>query len=354
MKKALGIGLLSGLMVLSVTPAFAASGDNTTPPTVSTGTEQQTATLQVHKDFKLPEGMTAVPNATFKFDVTQDSSNPAGTPNIAIGDISYSSTDSLSSSKNGNVYELNKNASVTLPAATSFPHAGEYTYDIKENNNGITGVTYSTENYKLRVYVANGNNGLYIKDITAAKGETKVNSIDFTNTYAKDSSLKISKNVAGDLGDRTKDFKFNLTLENNAFSSTKTYSGTIYESNGTSTGTTKTATVGEASTFNLKHGQYIKFDNLPVGTKYTVSETNYDGYTPTAKVNGEVVNVNSGAIDQEVVKEADQNTVAYTNTENSITVTGVVINNLPYILLAGLGAVGFAVLAVLKRRKLNQ
>lgn len=96
--------------------------------------------------------------------------------------------------------------------------------------------------------------------------------------------------------------------------------------------------IGEETTFLLKHGETIHIENLPYGVKYTVTETPAEGYTTTM----------TGA--DGTISAADQ-TAEFTNDKVGSVDTGVVLNNMPYILVLAVLAAGVAVYIIRKRRE---
>ncbi len=101
----------------------------------------------------------------------------------------------------------------------------------------------------------------------------------FTNTRTI-GSLVIAKTVAGNAGDRAKNFEF--TINFSGAPGTYTYVG-----NGVPDGT-----IRSGDTVSLAHGQSITILNLPKGATYTVTEADYsdDGYTTvSANPTGEIV-----------------------------------------------------------------
>ncbi len=84
--------------------------------------------------------------------------------------------------------------------------------------------------------------------------------------------LQITKTVTGDAGDTTFEFHFVVELKN--------YSDEVdYKKSDGSTGKIKSG-----GTITLKHGEQVTILNIPVGTEYSVTETeaNQNGYTTTA------------------------------------------------------------------------
>ena len=195
-KKGLGTLLLTGALLVSAnTSVFAAQG-----PTVGTGTEDNGATVSVTKNFEFAEGI-STPQVTFNFSVTKVTQDA---PDATITGISYTKDEAAGDVKGGK-YTISKDSQI---AFGRFPHAGMYEYKVTETNDGEKGITYSTTEYILRVYVANKADGsTYIKTITAEDNQTKKDKVLFTNTYVKNGgsetpdsgskALKIEKQTTG-------------------------------------------------------------------------------------------------------------------------------------------------------------
>ena len=119
----------------------------------------------------------------------------------------------------------------------------------------------------------------------------------FTNTKeevppapeSKTGNLTVSKTVSGNAGSITKDFSFTVTLDNTSINGTY---GEMVFSNG-------------VATFTLRHNESKTGTNLPEGVKYTVVESDIDGYRVT--VNGIAGTTTSGSI------EADETTAVVFN-----------------------------------------
>ena len=287
---------------------------------------------KVCKHFEMAEGI-AAPEVTFYFTaekVTEDA------PEATIGDLVYASTDKATSLEKG-LSSFNKEAEITFG---TFPHAGLYEYRIRETAGTENRITYDTAVYDLNVYVVNDEVGkLQVRSITAEKDEKKQDELSFTNTYRKDSKLTISKKTEGTYADKTKDFNFTIRFEKAATESEEVdaYTGKIGDE-------TVNCKVGEETNFKLHDGESLVFDPLPAGTRYVVEEVAAkDGYTPSIEVvengvqtPGETVSesegISSAATGTNLVGEND-NEVVFTNTYQEIAVTGIVLNNWPFIIL---------------------
>lgn len=349
MKKKLVKTLLAGIMAVSL---FASTG---TAKKVSAQGSQTTASIT--KNLEMAEGVTT-PNNTFTFKVTKVTQDA---PDISAKTITYTSGDTRNAT-DGKI-TITKSTENLLNGVT-FPHAGVYEYTITEEGTDATGygMKYDHSSYTLKVYVANGTNGPEISDVKVEKDGTKLDStkMTFNNTYTKkgndggDNSLEIRKVVAGNYGDKTKEFTFNITIRKAATEDRTTYTGKVGERE-------YTFTTGQSQEVKLKDGQKLVFEDLPAGTTYSVTEIGTEGYTPTAAVveNGTDRTQNSGkgesiTVSNKLVGEnANSTTVTNTYDDGSITPTGILIQNLPFILLAVVCIVGIFV-SVVSRRKFRR
>ena len=223
---------------------------------------------------------------------------------------------------------------------------------------------YSEDTYTLRVYVKNGDSGLEIRNMTAEKGTSdgtegnKVSEMKFTNTYRKNASLEITKVTTGELADKTKDFEFTITIIPSKTEKNQTsYTGKIGDEE-------VTVMANQENTFQLHNGETLKFDSLPAGTRYVVTEKEAnDGYTPSVTVieNGTNTVTKTANSETEGISSANEqktnlvgekdNKVTFTNTYKSIPLTGIFMNNLPFVIVIGIAVLALGTLAVLKKQK---
>lgn len=345
-KKKIGAFVLAGTMLLSMGTTVFAAGEPTVPDVNSNGQ------VPITKEFEMADGL-KTPAATFKFTATSQTQDalPA-----TITDVTYQAgeTGTLKDGK----YVISKDTAISFTGA--WKHAGEYVYTVTESKeNPISNVTYDTSSYTLRVYVINGTNGLEIEKITAEGANGKTNKILFTNTYTKnDATLTIEKNTEGDYADKTRKFDFEITFTKSPMSEQTTFTGTIGAQS-------VECTAGQTKTFKLADGEQLVFNNLPVGTTYMVKElAATDGYTPKVTVvENKTTTVTNKTVQEtealDTLKEngknnlvgENENKVTFTNTYKDVAVTGIVMNNLPFILLVAVAIVAFVSLAVIKRRR---
>lgn len=346
-KKKIGALVLAGTMMFSMgTSVFAAE-----IPTVDNNGK-----ASITKDFVMAEGITT-PASTFKFTAT---STTEGAPKATISDITFVETENGTTEQG--IKTVSKNSNIIFD---TFPHAGEYVYTVKETQENVDGVEYSTDIYTLRVYVKNGDSGLEIRNMTAEKGTSdgtegnKVPEMKFTNTYRKNAPLEITKVTTGDLADKTKDFEFTITIipSKTEKNQTVVYTGKIGDEE-------VTVNANQEKTFQLHNGETLKFDSLPADTRYVVTETGAnDGYTPSVTVieNGTETVKKTADSEKEGISSANEqknnlvgekdNKVTFTNTYNSIPLTGIFMNNLPFVIVIGIAVLALGTLAVLKKQK---
>ena len=344
-KKKLGAFILAGTMLFSMGTNVFAAGE--TIPDVNNNGK-----VTITKDFEMADGL-ATPNVTFKFTATSETPDALS---AMIEDISYVAGDkgTLKDEK----YVISKDTAISFTG--NWKHAGEYVYTVTESQeNPVENVTYDTSSYTLRVYVINEGNGLKVQKITAEGKDGKTDKILFTNTYTKnDATLTIEKKTEGDYADKTREFDFEITFTKSPMSDQATFTGTIGSES-------VECIAGQAKPFKLADGEQLVFNNLPVGTTYVVKElAATDGYTPKVTVvENQTTTVTNKTVQEtealDTLKEngknnlvgEKENKVTFTNTYKDVAVTGIVMNNLPFILLVAVAIVAFVSLAVVKRRR---
>lgn len=324
MKKLLSIGLAAMLAFGLATTSFAEEARDVTTPT--------DGIVTIHKVYKLENAGTKSPAETFTLEQVDKGVVKDGEAKTApdLGTITGAEFAEGAATVDGTTGDI----TVALPEYTN---VGVYEYTLKEVDGKTAGVVYYPDDIKLVVTVINGENGkLRIAAVHVESEGTK--SDTFPNTYSA-GSLKVTKTVEGNMGNKDKYFKFTVTLnapENKEVKSAIGVGSTSYTSNPTS------ITVGTATDFYLKDGETLSFTNVPYGVTYTVVEANED-YTTT--VNGTAGVEVTGTIEHETT------TAAYVNTKTGDVDTGVVLNNMPYILVLAVLAAGVAVFIIRKRRE---
>lgn len=367
---------------------------------VASSQNEKNVVVKVNKELDIAEGITT-PTATFTFKFApKTGQNSANVPyetvtptngTIPNRTVTYGAGDTLPQGKTA----ITK-ATDDIFAGVTYENAGEYVYTVSEEQTGWTALannidtlTFDTKTYEMHVFVKNKSQGtgtyisnVYFVDTTAVsttaatakkagnteagtEGGSKVYKYDlFKNKYTKKAgktgdspstinpnadALTITKKVAGGLASKTKNFTFKLTFKAASTDETGTYTGTK--------GSEQIQfTKDVEKEFTLHDGESLVFPDLPAGTKYTLKEEGSSGYTPSSayKENGTLKNGVAGTQSQaytvaDVLIGEQENNNIVTNTLPEVTPTGLLIDNLPFIIMIGLGLFGFILVA--KRRR---
>ncbi len=370
-------------------------------------------TITISKQLNIAQGLEA-PTTDFNFvftKKTEDGNNPTNAMPDLSGKVSYDKDKDT----DADGYVM-KNVTVD-PATATWGHAGEYVYEVTETKGSVTGVTYDeTSKYTVTIYVKNGDNGLEVDKIVVKDKDGKKVDVDtpdpttkpeddtddlasgmkFTNTYTKiadstptgrtedetttetesTASYVVTKTVDGTYGDKTKQFKFTMTVDT---TKTNVASPTIkyYKLGADKTTVTDITPAADGTvSFALADGEKLVVEGAPVGTLYTVTENlsaddaaakKYAAGTvvtekgvvnttkgTTLKVNDDTTWGKDVKVENALVADGE-NSAAYTNEnakDDTTTPTGILINNAPYIILA-LVAAGGMTFYVVKKRKEN-
>lgn len=346
------------------------------PAQAQDGTEGNPANVKVIKTLRIAKEGITVPTVTFQFDFTplafnNQANSEASVPAISSQTISYGTSDQRDVDGNGDAIDTITKEVDSVLSIGNYTSAGLYTYTVKEVaptagyeeiEKGV--LTYSQEEYTLYVLVSNGSNGLYFSEVSTALtgSNVKGDNLEFTNTFTKEGgndtdtdALTIQKIMNDTNGSQTKQFAFDLTV---VFPSTATDNTTYIGTK--SDGTTVNVTVGAASTsvsFTLAHNETMIFEDLPAGSYYTLTEAADTEYTPSYNVvANDVVFSATGALNTplstgEMLIGERVNTATYTNVFGGDIRTGILVNNLPYILLIAAAILGLVAFVAVKRRR---
>ena len=229
------------------------------------------------------------------------------------------------------------NRSFLLPAFES-GKPGIYTYRVTETKGNAQGVVYDESAYIVDVYV--GTEGNWINTVSEKEGTTDgaKTPIAFENGF-ETQTLTIEKLVEGNMGDKTKDFDFYITIsECDTLPANAELTATKNLANGSTEEVT--ITIGQKSTFTLKHGEWVSLAGLPKGVAYEADEDttskNQEGYTTTDTAN------TTGLMDNNI-------DVTVTNTKTGVTPTGIVLSIAPYIAVLVLAGALVALLLMKKK-----
>lgn len=305
--------------------------------------------------------------------------------------------------QSGNFLKSFKTAMGTSTTMTT----GEYVYTVKststvtkaKTNDVFTG---SNAEYKLNIFVAQHTDGkLYIKGLsiintkndagTDTGNTTKVDGTPGSTTGGTASNFSGLKFVneyvakAGsvdptdpDVPDPTKPKSYAFKVTNNTESKgTQTgsfdYTMTVTKPSGIATtdntyvyyvnGTQKTGTYGTEVTFTLPDTKSMMIKSCYAGSKVTVEQKGVANWTATAETtfNGVKDTQKLSAAVGKNLKVADktlgqkENKVDYKNIYKDIAVTGIIVNNFPFIIMIAIAVVAFAgIVAMNSKKRMNR
>ena len=288
------------------------------------------------------------PNADFKYTIAPAEASeltntgmPAtagveGAVSLSPSSVNYSA-EGLSSEDNADGVTKTITAQMSVSLVTSrFAAPGIYRYKITQTPPELDGLNVVYKELFLDVYVENGNSGLVAKGCTlstAAGSGSKISG--FENKYVTH-KLTITKVVAGNQGDKNKDFEFTVTIKG-ADGETYKY-GTV--KNGVTTMNQTTTKSGATFTETLKHGESVIVYGLSSEDKFAVTEADYhgDGYKTSYKI-GDGTNSTEGSSIAEEAIGAYDTTVIFTNTKDATVPTDVIRTVAPYVAIVAFAAV---------------
>ena len=157
-------------------------------------------------------------------------------------------------------------------------------------------------------------------------------------------SVKAAKQVTGNFGDKTREFKFEITFTDangKALRLVQTDKAPTYSI------TSDTTVGGEKLTVLMKDKGEITLTNVPIGGTLVVTEIEASGYQTSYKI-GETES-QEGNVARYIVPE-NGGTITFINHRNVSPDTGVFVDSLPYILIIACVA-GAAALFLIRRRK---
>lgn len=283
------------------------------------------------------------PNAVDAEESVDSMDIPAKVKTITVKGPSYSEDD--------NTRERDITAEI---AAAAYDSVGTYIYTFSETEGDTAGVTYNSDTYRLYVTVMNGDTaGTYKIGAAYVKKQGETDKVkEIVNTYQA-GKLQITKEVTGNVGDKNKVFDVNVTLTVEAGKKVKAPIS-IVANDGTAQDKAEISTTDWSGnkakvTVKVKNGTTVELKNLPVGVSYTVAEEPYNGYKTSYTQNGTGMtgaptSIRANATDTVVIKNHKDTTVD----------TGVIISNLPYILILAAVAVGLVLFAAGKKRRADE
>jgi hypothetical protein len=390
------------------------------------GDEENPAEAAIAKVLNMPIGTTTPNvTFTFNIDIksvdeSTDDTDLAAAPTVGPLSVIYKPTD------NGTVIGTGTSAYKSVPketksifAGADWKHAGMYIYTITEVQGTLNTfeekMTYSQAEYELWVLVQEREDkkgfyvemiAAYIKVTDASNEDEEGSKVDptpqkpditgnysemiFTNVYLKNNGgvdpndnavFKLSKHVAGDVLDTEKYFKYAINVTQPITVTGKsTYKAYVMDennnvvmniANNAPAGNIKPDassrpyiefTSGTELAVSLKHGQWLSFIDMPVGTNIVAEESAHSSYVPkyTLTLDGKTDPQVTGTKNTPLGfgKDPDftyigekANSAAFINLYEISTPTGIIVDNLPYIILIMVGLLAFVGFGIFRSRK---
>lgn len=323
-----------------VTPAWAEEGS--TAPHLPVTDNKVTIASKLTMDENA-----MVPTVMFNYSIAPaDSSECASTSGMpvtpGVPDAVSLSPDSVNySDKKLKLEKADGTTTITAPLSavldvSKFTAPGIYRYKITQQKPALDGLNVTNGALFLDVYVENNGTGYVVKGCTlSAEAGSGKKTDGFVNDYATH-KLTIKKIVAGNQGDKNKDFQFTVSLSG---ATGETYKYVKVKKDGTST-SGDVANSGSTVSVNLRDGDYIIFYGLSSEDTYAVTEGDYkkEGYETSYKI-GETGNeTKSNTISAKGIGTSDI-TVTFTNTKEATVPTDVIRTVVPYAAIVAFAAV---------------
>ena len=331
------LGALAMVLAMAVS-VFAVNASAAGTEVASTAVQKGKITKQITKASNV-----YAPKATFDFTISV-----ANGQNGVTGGLTFAngaSTAKISSNPaNGDIGQT----TVTAGSAdlyvdlTKFTEPGVYNYTITENGgNYETGYAYGSIAKTVAVTVIrDDNNGGALK-VAAVVFEGKKDNDEgkdegvFTNDYTAPKNFDVKKIVAGDFGNRSKEFSITVTIK-------AAYEGKQFYLVDANSNQTLTAVKNEngdfiaTGTVTLKHDQLATVYGVTTNDVITVTEAKYNDYEAT--------------ISEEIRDDNGNRHVTVTNRATTNPPTGVIMTIAPYALMVVLAG-AFAVVFLTRRNR---
>ena len=372
--------LASALAVTLVGGIFAPKASAALPPATD---DQIWKDLKITKILNKVEKGVTTPDAEFQFSFTPKTEGAPAIENVRIG---YTAADNTDADQAEAGIQVEKTVGVNL-SNIQWPKSGEYDYELEEviPNPGIKDMDYgyllNVQNrytkpgknnvtpYKIKFKVEEINGKLEVTGITVSnrveKKERKLNydadkGLKFKNYYDKKDGNTPQPGGGTDITeadkkgfafkkivdsknqtDLEKSFDFNVKVDKAVGSNSrdKVFKYVKVDKDG-NVGTEQTVAYGTEFTVNLKDKERVVFTDVILGSKVSVTEKDSKGLTPSVKSDffekDETASNDKTAAG--IIGDTKGNYAEFTN--KNAPLTGVLIDNLPYIALVAVAGLG--------------
>lgn len=367
--------LVATAMLASVAavPAFAEDVDIATDGTIKNQTTGLTE-VSFTKVYRMPENVTVPTNISFTYSVSTgtldanetksegEHSIPVKTSTASVQGDTIASADFSKdpSDTDPTIDTYLAEVTLTLPSADDFAEPGVYKYTVSERVVGDTNDDVTPGGaHTLYVYVENGDSGKVITGVEFWDAKVSDDPEDvskktnkWVNYYklngnpdkdddedekpsAKANEMFVTKTVTGDMADLTESFEFDIAITNPA-NPVSAYLETKKTVAGEEVWEPSENPLDSLEDIMLNNNTRVHIYGLSNGDAYTVTENaaNSDGYVTTIDGSSTENGVKSGSFANSNV------TVAYTNTRDAVSPTGLIMDIAPYVLLVVVAAAG--------------
>lgn len=260
--------------------------------------------------------------------------------------------DPIFATKKGVVYQVNFNPADKADDVTGF---GEIPVDEKEyfENNEVTvdsdyGKTPVDDPTNGGTWTFDGwYNGTEKVGDTLTMGTSNILLVGtWTFTPYPNTTVTITKNVTGNMGDWYKEFSFTVEVKDKSGNAVTDYTMTDVTDSANSR---KVETLENSFTF--KKGTKYEIGNVPIGGTVTITETP-DGYDASATINNTSAGekLSNGDFQVTYSNVAEGTTITFTNSKTATPDTGVLLDSLPYLLILAVVVIVIVLSIVRKRR----
>ena len=365
----LAAAMMAGAMMVSMVGMTAFAKEPAGKPEEGTTLETPVAeaNIKIKKTINKPADI-YMPSATFEFTVTDSVDENVETGAVVLTDDEIASSPAATDLGKTSVTIADDPINVKVDAS-KFKQPGEYTFVISEAEGSYeTGLDWEAQDLILKVVIIRdeADNTMKVYGYSLYSQTNPSSKLDaFTNDYMKGSSgeditntFELSKKVEGNFATSadktTKHFIFNVKIDNEQLGTTaKWYKVEVSHAddcgdNGENDVSYIQANSAEATPIKLADGEKVVIYGLTGNETISVNENDYsvDGFKKVeyqldkgVAVEGSRVNDISGSADH---------TLAFTNTKDAVSPTGIALTVAPYIIMVA-AAAGVAVLFLRRR-----
>lgn len=227
---------------------------------------------------------------------------------------------------------------------------GVYTYKISEVDGNIAGVNYNTENVYLKVTVLRDeNNDKHYVAAIHYETEDGSKTDKITNSYEA-GYIEISKKTTGNMADLTKKFPIKVIFTPEDTDAFMRVLLCQFQNDGIREYTVTEDNRGNVVvTFELADAETATITNIPLGTTYTVEETDLFNYTQVSANGTDGDFTDTGVVTGTFDESAGMEYAEFVNELKSEVDTGIAMDSVPFIVMAVAAVIGLAAFTAKKR-----